>query len=156
MASNFLEQLIREWFEFKNNFVRTNIKFGKLNHGGWTGEMDVLVLDPKDGTATHIEASSDARTWADRRVIVEKKFSDASKHYAGVLPKGVNVTRKLAIIGTSINPNEHLDLDGIQEMSIPDFIKSVSDGIRGSNPMNEAVPEHWPLLRAIQFAFHWG
>ena len=156
MASNFLEQLIREWYEFNHNFVTTNIKFGKLDHGGWAGEMDVLVLNPADSTATHIEASSDASTWEDRRIRVSKKFADASKHYKSVLPSGVKVTRKVAIIGTSRNPKEHLGITGIQETSIPDFIEEVSNGIRGSNPMSEAIPEHWPLLRAIQFAFHWG
>ncbi len=36
---NFLEQIISEWYAYKGYFVRMNIKFGKLSHGGWKGEI---------------------------------------------------------------------------------------------------------------------
>jgi len=54
---NFLEQLISEWYAHKGYFVRTNIKFGRLSHGGWKGEIDVVAYEPKSKEFIHVETS---------------------------------------------------------------------------------------------------
>ena len=52
---NFLEQVVAEWFSYEGYFVKTNIKFGKLPRGGFTGEMDVVAFHPKTRELVHIE-----------------------------------------------------------------------------------------------------
>jgi hypothetical protein len=35
MATNYLEQLVAEWYEYKGYFVRRNILVGRLPKGGF-------------------------------------------------------------------------------------------------------------------------
>lgn len=64
---SFLEQLTSEWYAYKGYFVRTNIKFGKLAKGGWTGEIDVAAYKPQTKEFIHIESSTDADSWNKRK-----------------------------------------------------------------------------------------
>ena len=44
MSSNFLEQLVAEFYEYKGYFVRRNILVGKRAKGGYECELDVVAL----------------------------------------------------------------------------------------------------------------
>ena len=153
---NFLEQLTKEWFEYQDYFVRTNVKFGRLGHGGWKGEMDVVVIDPSTSHLTHVEVSSDADTWAVRRQRLGDKFEKAKPHYREVFPSTKGTARCVAIVGTSSNSRESLGLPGIKEISIPEFVAEITAYLAEKAPLSSAVPEHWPLIRAMQFACAWG
>ena len=37
MASNFLEELVAEWYEYKGYFVRRNVRVGPRAKGGYEG-----------------------------------------------------------------------------------------------------------------------
>ncbi len=64
---NFLEQLIAEWYAYRGFFVRTNIRFGKRPAGGYEGEIDVAAFNPRTKHLVHIETSTDADSWAERK-----------------------------------------------------------------------------------------
>ena len=46
MASNFLEELTAEWYEFNGYFVRRNVNVGKRPEGGYECELDVVAFHP--------------------------------------------------------------------------------------------------------------
>ena len=50
---NFLEQLVAEWYGYRDYFIRTNVKFGKRSKGGYTGEVDVLAVKPQERELIH-------------------------------------------------------------------------------------------------------
>lgn len=148
---NFLEQLVAEWYEYNGYFVRTNIKFGPLARGGYTGEMDVATYNPTTRELIHIETSTDADSKVKREKRFQKKFSDAKNHYLDIFPfKGG--FEQVAILG--FNNNVH-DLDfgkNIIIKSIPEFINEINEKLKEINPTRKAVPESYPLLRAIQYS----
>jgi len=39
-----LEDLLCEYYEWQGYIVRRNIKVGRLGHGGWEGELDIVEL----------------------------------------------------------------------------------------------------------------
>lgn len=84
---NFLEQLIAEWYEYQGYFVRRNIKVGKLEKGGYEGELDVVAYDPQNRKLVHLEPSMDADSWENRERRYTKKF-DAGKKYIPRLFEG--------------------------------------------------------------------
>ena len=43
---NHLETLTAEWLAYKGYFVRTGVKVGKREKGGWDGELDVVGFHP--------------------------------------------------------------------------------------------------------------
>ena len=60
MASNYLEQLVAEWYEYQGYFIRRNVLVGKREQGGYECELDVVAFHPETKQLVHIEPSTDA------------------------------------------------------------------------------------------------
>ena len=151
----FLEQIVAEWYAYTGYFVRTNIKFGKREKGGWKGEMDVIAFHPIEKTLIHIETSMDAEPWLSRKSKFQRKFKDAKDHYHDLFKFEINKIQQIAIVGVG-KPKTPVDFgDEIKIILIPDFFKTITSHLSTINPMESAIPEQYPLLRAIQFATFW-
>lgn len=149
---NFLEQLAAEWYAYCGYFVRTNVKFGKRAKGGWEGEVDVLAVRPHEKELVHLETSMDALPWHKRRERFSSKFHKAGTYYeemAGFKPR--RITRIAVASFSHTPPNISFDSD-IEIRLIPEFITEIQDALKKKHPMREAVPEGYPILRALQFA----
>lgn len=149
---NFLEQLISEWYAYKGYFVRTNIKFGKLSHGGWKGEIDVVAYEPKTKEFIHIETSTDADSWDKRKERFCRKFRDAAEFYSTLFPFPISKINKIVFVGF-FNPKIKPDFgDSIDVILVPEFIREITNELKKKSPMQDAIPENYPLLRAIQYS----
>jgi hypothetical protein len=152
----FLEQVVAEWYAYNGYFVRTNIRFGKRAKGGWKGEMDVIAFHPIEKKLIHIETSTDAEPWLKRKSRFQRKFRDAKEHYKELFRFEINTIQQIAIVGAG-KPKTAVDFgDDIKIILIPDFFKTITSHLSKINPMESAVPEQYPLLRAIQFATFWN
>jgi len=148
---NFLEQLAAEYYEYKGNFVRTNIKFGPRARGGYIGEIDVAAYNPETCELIHIETSTDAYSRAKREKRFRKKFLDAKNHYLNIFPfKGS--FKQIAILGFSDRVHTLNFGKNIIIKSIPEFINEIHNEFRTINPARKAIPESYPLLRTIQYS----
>jgi Holliday junction resolvase-like predicted endonuclease len=153
---NFLEELAAEWYEYKGYFVRRNIKFGRRSRGGYKGEMDVVAFNPQIKEFIHIETSTDAFSWKERKKIFQRKFKNAEEFYDKLFSFGKKRIKKLAICGFA-RPNIKPDFgDNIHILFIPEFIQKITAELKDRNPLREAVPENYPLLRAIQYSSFYG
>lgn len=153
---NFLEQLAAEWYAYNGYFVQTNLKFGKRKAGGWEGEMDVLAFHPRDKVLVHIETSSDADSWGCRKTRFTEKFDNAQKYYTQLFQFNYVRVEKIAIVGWGQIHPASISFKGIVIKSVPEFFSEITKVLNRRNPAKEAVPEHWPLLRAIQMATFWA
>lgn len=150
---NFLEELVAEWYQYRGYFVRRNVKIGKLGHGGYEGEMDVLAFSQDLKEFLHIEASTDSLTWDRRRERFLKKFQAADKQYKALF--GRRPDHRIVIVGLGRSAKQEFG-PGIETRLIPEFVAEVSAHLAKKNPLREAVPEGFPLLRAIQYAMAYG
>ncbi len=170
---NFLEQLAAEWYQYQGYFVRTNIRFGRNAHGrgGHVGEIDVVAYKPETQEFIHIEASTDSDTWPTRKTKFERKFTDARNYYMEIFPfkEAQMRPRQIALVGFHVNPhastatwrsvppqNSAWGELPIEVRSIRDFIHEIQMELRRHDPQREAVPETFPLLRAIQYSAFYG
>jgi hypothetical protein len=80
MATNFLEQLVAERYEYRGYFVRRNVLKGRREAGGYECELDVVAFHPTERQLIHIEASMDADSWAEREKRFTRKFEAGRKH----------------------------------------------------------------------------
>lgn len=151
---NFLEELTAEWYEYNGYFVRQNVKFGKNFHGkgGHEGEMDVIAYNPNTDEFLHIETSTDSDTRAKREMRFKRKFKTARVHYPEIFPFKGNHLRQIAIVSfnNSLPPDLNFG-DGVEIMTIPRFLRSMVAELSFKDPRRNAIPESYPLLRAIQF-----
>ena len=153
---NFLEQLVAEWYGFKGYFVKTNMKYAKLDLGGYGGEMDVVAFHPSTKELVHIEASSDSYSWDKRKTHFLKKFNSANKHYKDIFDFEYSSLKQIALVG-SANPRKEISFgQGIVIQSFVDFMHTIHNDLKKRGPWKEAVPESYPLLRAIQFSIWFG
>lgn len=154
---NFLEQLAAEWYATQGYFVRTNVKANKRERGGWGNELDVLAYRPDTGELVHLETSWDALTWDARRErFTTRKFVFDADAYGALIGTRPLSVRRRAVVGTSRGCPESTWADGIEVVTVPAFMAEVCAGLRKRHPINDAVPETYPRLRAIQFALAYG
>jgi len=149
---NFLEQLAAEWYEYSGYFVRTNVRARKRQRGGWDAELDVLAYLPRTQTLIHIEASGDADSWDQRKSrFLSKKFVLSVPEYCELLGCEIAELDRVALVGWSNTVKADLSWgDGIRVVLIPDFLREIATFLRSRDPMRQAVPESYPMLRSIQ------
>ena len=155
---NFLEQLVAEWYEYEGYFVRSNVRARKRMKGGWDIELDVLAYDPSSRTLLHVETSGDADSWAARkRRFLTKKFVLEREEYEAILGCKVSNLKKVAVVGyarsTKADPNWGQD---IEVVLIPHLMTQIARKLRSQPPTQEAVPEGFPILRAVQTVLAYG
>jgi hypothetical protein len=152
---NFLERLVADWYGHQGYLVQTNMRFGKRTNGGYDGEMDVLAVNLKNRSLVHVETSSDADSWDERRERVIRKFKNVEKHYLSDSGLEFKVTR-LAVVGARKPKKQPIAIDGIEVISIDELMRRIKEYVGRLNPASEAVPEGFGYLRAIQFAVWFG
>ena len=151
---NHLEQLTAEWYEFRGYFVRRNVQVGRRPKGGYECELDVVAYCPNRQHLVHVEPSMDANPWAVREARYTKKF-DAGKKYIRDVFKGIDLPEhidQIALLGFASTTN-FKTLAGGKIMTSAQFLQEITSEIGGLKIASAAIPEQYPLLRTIQFAY---
>lgn len=150
---NHLEALTAEWLNYQHYFVRSGIKVGKRERGGWDGELDVVAFHPSRQHFLHVECSIDAHKWEKRELRFRKKFEAGLKH-ARDLFSGMTLPTKLdqvIIHGYASAPDKHRTLGGGRLVTSGELTAEIMDGLP-RNLWKNAVPEQFSLLRTLQVA----
>ena len=150
---NFLEELVAEWYEYLGYFVRRNIRVGALPNGGFEGELDVVAFDPAKSHLIHIETSTDSDARATRQERLSRKFAVGRK-YIPTLFTGFALPQDIEQLALFVygSPRQYAEIGGGRVISIKQFMISIRDDLEGKPVASKAVPEQYPLLRALQFA----
>ncbi|TXI76594.1 MAG: hypothetical protein E6Q43_02070 [Dokdonella sp.] len=149
-----LESLIVEYLDWQGYLVRRNAKVGRLKHGGWEMELDVIGYNPHTNDLVHYEPSVDAHPWNIREARYAKKFSAAKKLiftevFSWLPPK--TKLRQIAIFAS--HPADRNKIAGGDIVSIDQFIAEVREKVIKWGPARQrAIPENFPLLRTMQLS----
>lgn len=149
-----LESLIAEYLDWQGYLVRRNTKVGRLKHGGWEMELDIIGFHPHTNDLVHYEPSVDAHSWEIREARYLKKFAAARKlifcEVFSWLPEET-LLRQIAVFPS--HPKDRDTIAGGQILSIDEIIAEIRSrviacGVARSN----AIPENYPLLRVLQLS----
>ena len=146
-----LEDLLHEYHEWKGYIVRRNVKVGRLKHGGWAGELDIIAYHPQEGDLLHLEPSIDAHSWAKREQRYKKKF-DAGRCYlfSDVFP-WLDPQIELQQIAIFISRGKRTKLAGGSVKTVDEVVAEIRDEVVAEGKMvSKAIPEQFGLLRTIQ------
>ncbi|HEC92310.1 MAG TPA: hypothetical protein ENI51_04855 [Candidatus Atribacteria bacterium] len=148
---NFLEELVAEWYDFNGYFIKKNIRIEELPKGGYKGEMDIIAFHPLKKELVHIETSTDAKNWDARKKRLLKKFNTAQNCYQDLFPFEYRNIKRIAIAGWFAKKHSKRASLGedIELKSLPEFTNEIISALK-NYPASKAVPEKYPLLRAIQ------
>lgn len=147
-----LENLITEYYDWSGYLVKRNLKVGRLSHGGWEMELDVVAFHPTTKHLVHIEPSIDANSWKIRESRFEKKFQSGEKYmFSSVFPwlDPTTPVERIAVLVS--HPKGRDELCGARILSVDEFMLQVKAKISECGIMaKSAIPEQYPLLRTIQ------
>lgn len=147
-----LEQLVFEYYDWLGYLVKHNIKVGRLKHGGWEMELDIIAYNPTTNHLVHIEPSVDAYSWKIRENRFRKKFDAGKKYILTKVFKWLKSNTAIDQIAILItHPKNRNTLGGGTIISMDELIKNIQDKIKEKGIMaSNAIPEQYPLLRTIQ------
>jgi hypothetical protein len=151
---NHLEELVSEYFEWKDYFVKKNINVGKRTAGGYEMELDLIAYNPHENHLIHIETSLDAYSWQIREERYAKKFSIGRKYiFDEVFPwLDRNIVIDELIIG--INKTQDGKLNGVNITTVDDYMSKIIKDVKDmGKAAKNAIPQKYPMLRTIQFCF---
>ena len=149
-----LESLIVEYLDWQGYLVRRTTKVGRLKHGGWEMELDVIGFNPHSGDLVHYEPSVDAHTWETREMRYKKKLDAAKKliflEVFSWLPPETPL-RQIAVFPS--HPKDRHTIAGAQILSIDELMAEIRSKIIGCSVMrSNAISENYPLLRVLQLS----
>ena len=145
-----LENLLIEYYEWRDYIVRHNIKVGPLKHGGWEGELDIVAYDYRTRELVHLEPSIDALSWSKREERFGKKFAAGRKYiFTEVFPwLGKDTTLQQIAIVISRGARNALR-DGGQLKTLDEVANEIKKAIAKEGKMSSKS-----YIRAISHATH--
>ena len=156
MANNFLEQLVAEWYEYKGYFVRRNVPVGKPGKRRYESELDLIAFKPAARHLVHIEPSLDAESWEKRERLFRKKF-EAGRKYIPELFREYDLPDEIEQIAILVfaSKSNHPTLGGGKVLLISDLMRQIMEDLGDKKTAANAVPEHHPILRTLQFVIEY-
>jgi hypothetical protein len=149
-----LESLIAEYLDWQGFLVMKNKKVGRLKHGGWEMELDIIGYRPKSNELVHYEPSLDAIAWDKRELRYVKKFEAGRKYILSELFPWLKPAPKLQQFGVFItHPKNRHQIAGGTIISIDELMATIREKVVACGKMSKnAIPEQYPLLRALQLS----
>jgi hypothetical protein len=152
MASNYLEQLVAEWYEYQGYFIRRNVLVGKRKEGGHECELDIVAFHPISKELIHVEPTMDGDSWDNREKRYRKKFNAGKKHIPEIF-HGLQISKEIkqiALLGYGSNA-KHKELGGGTTVTVAEFICNIIQTIGKKSIYRNAISELYPILRTLQF-----
>lgn len=149
-----LEDLVAEFFDWKGYLVKRNIKVGRLAHGGFEMELDIVAYHPHLGHLMHAEPSLDADTWAVRERRFLKKFAAGQKYIFQEVFTWLDRTMPIDQVAILVShPRGRDTLAGCRLQSVDEFVAEVRGEVLTCGVASRsAIPEQYPLLRTMQLS----
>jgi hypothetical protein len=146
-----LEELVYQYYEWRGYIVRRNIKVGRLRHGGWECELDIVAFRHQDNHLIQLEPSIDAHSWEKREERFKKKFEAGRKYIFKEIFPWLSKNIELEQIAILVSRGRRKNIAGGKILSIDQFMKDVKNEILKEGYMAQnAIPELYNLLRTIQ------
>lgn len=143
-----LEDLVVEYYDWLGYLIKRNIKVGRLSHGGWEMELDVIAYHPQTDHLIHLEPSLDADSWGRREIRFEKKFSAGRKYILQDIFPWLSEKTEIDQVAILIShPQNRDELSGGRLISVDEFIAAIKEDITKLGVVSSnAISEQYPLL----------
>jgi len=150
---NHLEQIVAEWLQFRNYFVRVSVPVGARTRGGFEGELDVVAINLVTNHLLHVECSLDALSAETREHHFAAKFERGRRFIKDVFPGiAVPVDKLEQVIVLQFSSGKIRTIGGARLITVRELIHEIYEGLKGTSPQSGAIPSNLPLLRTLQLS----
>lgn len=149
---DYLEHLVREWYEYQGYFVRHALSVGLGPDGSYECELDVVAFHPVHRHVVQVEPIFDLLPFTERETHFRAKFDAGKKHLHrlfGVAPR-LHI-EQIALIATP-GAQPHGTIGGGHIIRLADFLADILQRFEELGPSGEPVHEQWPMIRTLQLA----
>jgi len=149
-----LETLIAEYLDWQGFLVMRNRKVGRLKHGGWEMELDIIGYRPESNQLVHYEPSLDSKPWFNRESRYDKKFRAGRKYILKELFPWLKPAPRLQQFAVfPMHPKNRNKIAGGSVISIDELMAKIRERVLTHGKMSKnAIPEQYPLLRTLQLS----
>jgi len=147
----YLEQLVREWYEYQGYFVRQDLWVGLEADGSYECDLSIVAFHPTRRHVMHVEPSFDLLNWEESEQHFRMKF-DAGRKYLHRIFGGephLHIEHTALIVATD-PPRAHT-IAGGRVLLVSDFLAGILHHLCDLDMAAAVVPEQWILLRTLQF-----
>ncbi len=147
----YLEQLVREWYEYQGYFVRRDLWVGLQADGSYDCDLCIVAFHPTRHHVMHIEPSFDLLSWEEKEQHFQSKF-DAGKKYLhrmfGIEPRMHIEQRALIVSGHALRAHT---IGGAPILLMSDLLAEILEHLCRLGMASARVDEQWPLILTLQF-----
>ena len=147
----YLERLLREWYEYQGYFVRQDVWVGLQADGSYECDLAVVAFHPTRRHVVQVEPTFDLLSWQEREQHFQTKF-DAGRRYLHRLfgAEAHLHIEHLALVVSSERTHAHT-IGGGRILLLRDFLADVLQHLCRLDMAATVVPEQWALIRTLQF-----
>lgn len=149
-GTEYLEELLAEWHEYKGYFVYRNLWVGLQADGSYECELNVVGYHPQKNTVIQVEPSLDVQDWEARKRHFQLKFEAGKKYLHRMF--NVSPSPKVEQIAVLAFPGEpRYSIAGARVLTLADLITEIMGKLGTYRMSSYTLPDQWPLLRTLQF-----
>jgi len=147
----YLERLVREWYEYQGYFVRDDLWVGLEADGSYECDLAVVAFHPTRRHVVHVEPSFDLLDWKEREQHFQTKFDAARKYLHRIFGTEPHLhVEHVALIVSNDHPHAHT-IGGGRMLLLGDFLAEIVQHLGRLNMAAAVVPDQWGLIRTLQF-----
>ncbi len=150
---NYLEQLVREWYEYRGYFVRRDLWVGlEPSDGSYECELDIVAFHPTHRHVVHIETSCDLRNLQDNERHFQAKFDAGKKYLHRIfgIADHLHIEQNALILESE--ETQMPTIGGGKVLLLRDFFGKILQELSSTDVSAAMVPEQWPLILTLQLA----
>jgi hypothetical protein len=148
---DYLQQLVREWYEYQGYFVRQDVWVGLEADGSYECDLAVVAFHPTRRHLVHIEPSFDLLSWEDREQHFQAKFDAARKYLHRIFGTEPHLhIEYVALIVSSLRPHAHT-IGGGRILLLCDLFAEIVQHLGSLDMAAAVVPDQWGLIRTLQY-----
>jgi hypothetical protein len=148
--TDYLEQLLGEWYEYQGYFLHRDLWVGLDRDGRYECELDLVAFNPHKNHLVHLEMSVDLLPWREREEHFTAKFEAGRKYlhrFAGFQPSATLEQIAVVVVADALN---HQTVAGARILLVQDLLAEILRTLRSYSLSSSPMPPQWPLLRALQ------
>jgi hypothetical protein len=147
----YLERLVREWYEYQGYFVRDDLWVGLETDGSYECDLAVVAFHPTRRHVVHVEPSFDLLSWEEREQHFQTKFDAAGKYLHRIFGTEPHLhIEHVALIVSNDRPRAHT-IGGGRMLLLCDFFAEIVQHLGRLDMAAAVVPDQWGLIRTLQF-----
>lgn len=149
--TDYLQQLLGEWYEYQGYFLHRDLWVGLDANGDYECALDLVAFNPHKNRLVHLEMSADLLPWQDCQEHFITKFNASKKYLHRFIGFQPPATLEQIAVVVFADASHHRTVAGARILLMRELFAEFLQTLRSFSVSSVPMPSQWPLLRTLQF-----